>query len=187
MGRGAGPSKLTPSGSYPEPWQGHLNLFSLAFQSGVHPRCVQMAEITKMPSVLRTTQMRCAFWNLVSTPKPKSDGYPIVKVVFGSYSARGRKKRRNITKFTPRNPSTDAITKRRRRAISLDSSVSSGPVRILAIASPRPGLRGFCGGAAAPAGFSAVGFDMYAPWTPRGGHRSEVISDQTVYNRRWAA
>ena len=33
-----------------------------------------MAEITKMPSVLRTTQMRYWFWNLVSTPKPKSDG-----------------------------------------------------------------------------------------------------------------
>ena len=30
MGRGAGPSKLTPSLSYPLPWQGHLN-FVLAF------------------------------------------------------------------------------------------------------------------------------------------------------------
>jgi hypothetical protein len=39
----AGPSKLTPSLSYPLPWHGHLNLFSLAFQSGVHPRCVQRA------------------------------------------------------------------------------------------------------------------------------------------------
>src|SRR5947209_17864928 len=114
MGRGAGPSKLTPSGSYPEPWQGHLNLFSLGFQSGVQPRCVQMAEITKMPSVLRTTQMGCAFWNLVSTPKPKSDGYPIVNEVLGSNSARGRKKRRNITKLPPRNPSTEAMTKRGR-------------------------------------------------------------------------
>src|SRR5258706_13640480 len=75
MGRGAGPSKLMPSGSYPEPWQGHLNLFSLDFQSGVHPRWVQIAEITKMPSVLRTTQMRYANWNLVSTQI--HDGLPI--------------------------------------------------------------------------------------------------------------
>src|SRR5207247_234944 len=32
IGRGAGPSKLIPSLSYPLPWQGHLNLFSLCFQ-----------------------------------------------------------------------------------------------------------------------------------------------------------
>src|SRR6266567_4730477 len=43
MGRGAGPSKLIPSLSYPLPWQGHLNLFSLGFQSGVQPKCVQRA------------------------------------------------------------------------------------------------------------------------------------------------
>jgi hypothetical protein len=34
-------------------------LFSLAFQSGVQPRCVQIAEITKIPSLFRTTQIRC--------------------------------------------------------------------------------------------------------------------------------
>src|ERR1700722_16261575 len=43
IGRGAGPSKLIPSLSYPLPWHGHLNLFSLGFQSGVQPRCVQRA------------------------------------------------------------------------------------------------------------------------------------------------
>src|SRR4029077_16980631 len=43
IGRGAGPSKFTPSLSYPLPWHGHLNLFSLGFQSGVQPRCVQRA------------------------------------------------------------------------------------------------------------------------------------------------
>ena len=50
MGRGAGPSKLIPSGVYPLPWQGHLNLCSAGFQSGVQPRCVQRAKITKMRS-----------------------------------------------------------------------------------------------------------------------------------------
>src|SRR5947209_5809600 len=88
----------------------------------------------------------------------------MVKLVLGSYSARGRKKRRNITKFTPRNPRTDAITNRRRRAIRLLSSPSSGSVKILRSASPIPGLIGLGGGAEAPAGFSAVGFDIYAPW-----------------------
>ena len=43
IGRGAGPSKFTPSLSYPLPWHGHLNLFSAGFQSGVHPKCVQRA------------------------------------------------------------------------------------------------------------------------------------------------
>src|SRR5437588_5527479 len=43
IGRGAGPSKLIPSLSYPLPWHGHLNLFSLGFQSGVQPKCVQRA------------------------------------------------------------------------------------------------------------------------------------------------
>src|SRR5215472_15742680 len=83
-----------------------------------------MAEITKMPSVLRTTQMRYWFWNLVSTPKPKSDGYPMRNLVFGSYRARGKKKRRNIRKLTPSVPSTAAITKRRRRAIVVPSVLS---------------------------------------------------------------
>jgi hypothetical protein len=34
----------------------------------------------------------------------------------------------------------------------------------LRMASPMPGLLGLGGGAAAPAGFSAIGFDIYAPW-----------------------
>src|SRR5262249_58084225 len=55
IGRGAGPSKLIPSLVYPLPWQGHLNLFSAGFQSGVHPRCVQRAYITKSRSAFRTT------------------------------------------------------------------------------------------------------------------------------------
>ena len=38
-------------------------------------------------------------------------------LVFGSYSARGKKKRRNISRLMLSEPSTAAITKRRRRAI----------------------------------------------------------------------
>src|SRR5207248_4005039 len=95
------------------------------------------------------------------------------------------KNRRNMTKFTPRKPSTDAMTKRRRRAICFVSSVSSGPVRIWRSASPIPGLAGLGGGAAAPAGFSAVGFDIYAPQTSRGGHRFSCfqISKYTTFEK----
>src|SRR3984957_16269173 len=74
IGRGAGPSKLMPSLSYPLPWQGHLNLFSLGFQSGVQPRCVARAEITKSRSGVRSTHMRYFCWNFVSTPRANSDG-----------------------------------------------------------------------------------------------------------------
>src|SRR5579864_5988619 len=68
IGRGAGPSKLIPSLSYPLPWQGHLNLFSLGFQSGVHPKCVQRAQITNSRSGVRSTQIRYFCCHFVSTP-----------------------------------------------------------------------------------------------------------------------
>src|SRR5664279_3611054 len=151
MGRGAGPSKLMPSGSYPLPWHGHLNLFSLGFQSGVQPRWVQIAEMTKIPSVLRTTQMRYSFWNLVSTPNPKSEGYPILNWLFGSYSARGKKKRRNISRLTVNVPSTAAITNLRRRAMTLLSSASSLLEKMSLSARAIDGLD-FGLGAAVPAG-----------------------------------
>ena len=73
-------------------------------------------------------------------------------LVFGSYSARGKKKRRNIRRLTPSVPSTAAMTKRRLRAPTLSSSVSSGRVKIVLIAWNNPGL-GCSGGAA---GGSAV-------------------------------
>src|SRR5947209_156018 len=46
-------------------------------------------------------------------------------LVLGSYSARGKKNRRNIRRFTLSEPSTAAITNLRRRAITLPSSGSS--------------------------------------------------------------
>src|SRR5438874_13448390 len=104
-----------------------------------------------MPSVLRTTQMRYWFWNLVSTPKPKSDGYPIRNWVFGSYKARGKKNRRNIKRLTLSDPSTAAITNRRRRAMVRLSSSIAPLEKIDWIAPNRDGLDLSCG-AAVPAG-----------------------------------
>ena len=49
--------------------------------------------MTNNRSALRTTQMRYCCWNLVSTPKPKSDGYPTLNDrCLGSKMVRGRKK-----------------------------------------------------------------------------------------------
>src|SRR2546422_9909762 len=61
-----------------------------------------------------TTQMRNCFWNLVSTPRRKSDGYPTEKTVSGSNKVRGKKKRKNIRKLTPRYPQMQAQIRRRR-------------------------------------------------------------------------
>src|SRR5689334_10460381 len=80
-----------------------------------------------------------------------------------------------MTKLTPRNPSTDAMTNLRRRAICLDSSPSSGAVSILRRASAIPGFSGLGGGAEAPAGFSAVGFDIYDPSIPRRDHHYRYL------------
>src|SRR6185295_16966196 len=51
--------------------------------------------------------MRYCCWNFVSTPKPKSDGYPTLNIVLGSKIVRGRKKRRNIMKQVARKPPTE--------------------------------------------------------------------------------
>src|SRR5579864_9235182 len=68
--------------------------------------------------------MRYFCWNFVSTPNPKSDGYPILKDVAGSNSVRGRKKRKNAINHAVRNAATALHTKvRRPRFLGL----SSGP------------------------------------------------------------
>src|SRR5208283_676718 len=133
MGRGAGPSKLIPSGVYPLPWQGHLNLCSAGFQSGVQPRCVQRPKMTKMRSASRTTQMRAWALKRSSTPGWKSDGYPILKTVLGSKSARGKKKRRNIRRLAARKPQTQL-------QIILRRSLAEGEISaILALEDPALG------------------------------------------------
>src|SRR5580692_12513081 len=78
-----------------------------------------------MRSGVRSTQMRYFCWNFVSTPKPYSSGYPILKLVAGSNKVRGRKKRKNARNHAIRNATTALQTNRRRwRLISL----SSGPM-----------------------------------------------------------
>src|SRR5579872_5763310 len=64
----------------------------------------------------------------------------MVNLVFGSYSARGKKKRRNIRRLTERVPSTAAITKRRRRATTLTSSASSCLEKMVRIAWNKDGF-----------------------------------------------
>ena len=82
-------------------------------------------------------------------------------LVFGSYSARGKKKRRNISRFTLSVPSTAAITNLRRRAITLPSSESSLLEKILRNACARDGFD-LGGGVADPAG-SNVEFAILSP------------------------
>src|SRR5690349_19450374 len=79
--------------------------------------------------------------------------------VFGSYRARGKKKRRNIRKLMPSDPSTAAITNRRRRAMVRVSSGSSSFEKMFFIAAARDGL-GLGGGEAVPAG-STLGFAIF--------------------------
>src|SRR5574340_1447255 len=73
----------------------------------------------------RSTQMRYFCWNLVSTPKPKSDGYPILKTVLGSNRVRGKKKRKKAKSQVARKAATAVQTRRRRCWLT---SVFSGPV-----------------------------------------------------------
>ena len=82
-------------------------------------------------------------------------------LIFGSYSARGKKKRRNIRRFTLSVPSTAAITNFRRRAMTLPSSVSSLLENMDRSASTRDGFV-FGVGGAEPAG-SNVEFAILSP------------------------
>src|ERR1700733_5783717 len=70
--------------------------------------------MTKRRSGSRPRQARLVFRSRWSTPRLKSAGKPILKTVLGSYSARGKKKRRNIRKLTPRYPQISAQTILRR-------------------------------------------------------------------------
>src|ERR1700675_4109211 len=68
--------------------------------------------------------MRYLCWNLVSTPRANSDGYPILKTVLGSKRVRGRKSRKNARNHAVRNAVTPTHTRRRRRR---STSVLEGP------------------------------------------------------------
>src|SRR6202045_5093536 len=69
--------------------------------------------------------MRYFCWNLVSTPRANSDGYPILKTVLGSKRVRGRKNRKKARNHAVRNAVTPTHTRRRRRR---STSVLEGPV-----------------------------------------------------------
>src|ERR1700688_4608354 len=69
--------------------------------------------------------MRYLCWNLVSTPRANSDGYPILKTVLGSKRVRGRKNRKNARNHAVRKAVTPTQTNRRRRR---STSVFEGPV-----------------------------------------------------------
>src|ERR1039457_7234772 len=100
--------------------------------------------------------------------------------VLGSESARGKKKRKNIRKFTPRTPSTEALTKRRRRMTTLCGSESAGSLRMLKSARESEGFD--CGGGVVfPAGDSGVGFAITFLWTGIG--RPSFDSERTVKTR----
>src|SRR6266511_3984744 len=83
------------------------------------------------------------------------------KVVLGSYNARGKKKRKNIRKFTPSVPRTAAITNRRRRVVAFCAS-SSDLEKMLRSASRNVGFP-LREGASVPAGDSIVGLGILSP------------------------
>src|ERR1700722_10530084 len=68
--------------------------------------------------------MRYFCWNLVSTPRANSEGYPILKTVLGSKRVRGRKNRKKARNHAVRKAVTATQTNRRRR---WSTSVFDGP------------------------------------------------------------
>src|SRR6185436_8482717 len=108
--------------------------------------------------------MRYCCWNFVSTPKPKSEGYPTLKTVLGSKMVLGRKKRRNIMKQVARNPPT-AVQIMVRRILLTGSSGTLSTVLPLAPAEvPTAGLAAALGlsGDADASGAGGVAFSAVA-------------------------
>src|SRR6202051_4976815 len=68
--------------------------------------------------------MRYLCWNLVSTPRANSDGYPILKTVLGSKRVRGRKNRKHARNHEIGIAVTPPHRRRRRRR---STSVLEGP------------------------------------------------------------
>src|SRR5581483_962051 len=97
--------------------------------------------MTKSRSGVRSTQMRYFCWNLVSTPRANSEGYPILKTEFGSKRVRGRKNRKNARNHAVRNPVTIVQTNRRRlRSISVEGAVPAIPPAAAAFEVPTAGV-----------------------------------------------
>src|SRR5579864_6510201 len=107
--------------------------------------------------------MRYFCWNLVSTPSANSDGYPILKTVFGSNRVRGRKKRKNARNHAVKKPVTITQTKRRRRpSISVEGAVPATPAAAAAFEVPTAGVPTYfvASAAALAAGFAVSGFGL---------------------------
>src|SRR5579872_254902 len=85
--------------------------------------------------------MRYFCWNLVSTPSANSDGYPILKMLLGSNSVRGRKNRKKARNQAVRKAVTMVQTKRRRlRSISVEGAVPATPPAAAAFEVPTAGV-----------------------------------------------
>src|SRR5205085_8894144 len=88
-----------------------------------------------------STQIRYFCWNFVSTPSANSDGYPILKSVFGSKRVRGKKKRKNARNQAVKNPVTIVHTnRRRRRSTSVNGAVPATPAAAAAFEVPTAGV-----------------------------------------------
>ena len=85
-------SKFTPSLSYPLPWHGHLNLFSAGFHSGVQPRWVQRAKMTKRRSGSRTTQTRLVIRIALVNAETEIGGKADVEGGIGFVQSAGKEK-----------------------------------------------------------------------------------------------
>src|SRR5450432_1247144 len=85
--------------------------------------------------------MRYFCLNFVSTPRANSDGYPILKTLFGSKRVRGKKNRKNARNHATRKPVTMVQTKRRRwRSISVEGAVPATPAAAAAFDVPTAGV-----------------------------------------------
>src|ERR1700756_3598260 len=85
--------------------------------------------------------MRYFCWNLVSTPRANSEGYPILKTELGSNRVRGRKKRKKARNHAVRKAVTITQTKRRRlRSISVEGAVPAIPPAAAAFEVPTAGV-----------------------------------------------
>src|ERR1700747_1431256 len=105
--------------------------------------------------------MRYFCWNLVSTPRANSDGYPILKTELGSNRVRGRKKRKNARNQAARNPVTMVQTKRRRcRSISVEGTVVATPAAAAAFEVPTAGVPTYFVASTLAAGFAASGVGL---------------------------
>src|SRR5277367_5937062 len=108
--------------------------------------------------------MRYFCWNLVSTPKANSEGYPILKTVLGSKRVRGRKNRKKARNHAVRKPVTATHTRRRRRrSISVfEGPVEESPADAAAFEVPTAGVPTYFVASIAPvgAGFAPSGFGL---------------------------